>query len=118
MMRRMRIALFCLLLASVGLQPSASAQTVADPALLAEINRIRAIDNHAHPLRLVSGAETDNDSNDWIPVEPLDMPVRLRPDNPEYIAAWRSLFSYRHNEMSEAHMRDIRLVQPHVPPAP
>ena len=105
-MRKLLSALLGLLLAGVSL-PAAKAQTVPDPALWAEINRIRAIDNHGHPMRLVTGAETDNDSNDWIPVEPLDMPVRLRPDNPEHIAAWRALFGYRHNDMSEAHLREL-----------
>src|ERR1044072_332798 len=35
------------------------AQTVADPALLAEINQIKAIDNHAHPKRALKEGEND-----------------------------------------------------------
>ena len=34
------------------------AQT-ADPQLLAEINKIKAIDNHSHPPKLVAAGEKD-----------------------------------------------------------
>ncbi len=54
------------------------AQTVADPALLAEINRIKAIDNHAHPSPFLDEGEKDVefDVPEFIPPEVL--PVRLR----------------------------------------
>ena len=69
------------------------AQTMADPELLAEINKIRAIDNHAHPKRALKEGESDPDTDFADPSEPdLDMPVRLRPDNPEYVAAQKSLY--------------------------
>ena len=43
-------------------QPQA-AQTTADPQLVAEIAKIKAIDNHAHPLRFVAeGDKPDADA--------------------------------------------------------
>lgn len=70
-----------------------SAQTVADQELLAAINQIKAIDNHAHPKRALKDGETDPATDLADPFEPaFDIPVRLRPDNPEFAAAQRSLY--------------------------
>jgi predicted TIM-barrel fold metal-dependent hydrolase len=69
------------------------AQATADRELLAEINKIRAIDNHAHPKRALAEGETDPDTDFAVPIdEPFDVPVRLRPDNPEYVAAQKALY--------------------------
>src|SRR5438105_3359664 len=38
------------------------------PEILSEVTRIRAIDNHAHPMRFVSGAEEDREF-DALPVD-------------------------------------------------
>ncbi len=46
------------------------AQT-ADPQLLAEINKIKAIDNHSHPPKLVAAGEKDDDF-DALPCDPLE----------------------------------------------
>jgi predicted TIM-barrel fold metal-dependent hydrolase len=81
------IAIF--VLASRELQ----AQAMADQALLAEINKIRAIDDHAHPKRVLKEGETDPDTDTADPSEPdLDMPVRLRPNNPEFMAALKAFY--------------------------
>jgi hypothetical protein len=71
----------------------ANAQTAPDPALLAEIMQIKAFDNHAHPWRAVNEGEVDNEGDALIPdaLEDQPLPLRLRPDNAEYIAAWRAL---------------------------
>ena len=87
--------------------PPALAQATPDPALLAEINAIRAVDNHAHPLQFVNEGETDADEAFSGPAQPMDAPVRLRPDNHEYVAAWRSLYGYAHDDMSEPHLREL-----------
>ena len=82
--------ILCLL---IPLPSGLDAQTVADPELLAEINKIRAIDNHAHPKRVLSDAEADPDTDFAEPSQPdLDVPVRLRPDNPEYVEAHKALY--------------------------
>lgn len=89
-MRRVLSSIFAIL--SISL-PRLSAQTVADPELLAAINQIRAIDNHAHPKRPLKEGETDPGTDFADPFEsPFDVPVRVRPDNPEFIAAQRSLY--------------------------
>jgi hypothetical protein len=104
-MERFVNALCVLLLLSPYL---VKAQTRADPALLAEINKIKAVDNHAHPLQAVGEGETDTEEAFSAPSQqPMDAPVRLRPDNREYIAAWRALYGYRHDDMSETHLREL-----------
>src|ERR1700722_2337424 len=53
-----------------------------DPQLASEIAKIKAIDNHAHPVR--PGAPTDSDF-DALPVEHLEAypePIRTRLDSP------------------------------------
>ena len=45
-----------------GLTTRLAAQTTGiDPALMAEIRRIRAIDNHSHPPRLIAQGEKDDE---------------------------------------------------------
>ena len=72
--------------------PARCAQT-ADPQLLAEIQKIKAIDNHSHPPRLIAANETDDefDALPCDPLEPSDPPTANRPDNPQFLAAWKSL---------------------------
>lgn len=56
--------------------------------LLPEINKIKAIDNHAHPPRVVSEGEGDDSEMDALTLEglePAPIPFRLRADHPEYI---------------------------------
>jgi predicted TIM-barrel fold metal-dependent hydrolase len=56
-----------------------------DPELAAEIARIKAIDNHAHPVRPVAAGEAPDMEFDALPVdhlEPGSDPVRTRPRPP------------------------------------
>src|SRR2546428_13631733 len=85
-------------------------QTKADPELLSEISKIKAIDNHAHPLKYVAEGDKPDDEFDALPldaVEPFPLPVRLKLENPEFIGAWRTIYGYTHNDMSEAHVREL-----------
>ena len=87
-----------------------AAQTTADPQLVAEISKIKAIDNHAHPLRYVAEGDKPDDEYDALPLEglePFALPPRVNPANPEYIGAWRALFAYTHDDMSEAHAKEL-----------
>ncbi len=88
----------------------AHAQIMPDPALFAEINRIKAFDDHAHPWRAINEGETDNEWDALIPdsLEDAPLPLRLRPDNQEYIAAWRALYGYKYDDMAEAHLQELR----------
>jgi hypothetical protein len=83
--------------------------TVADPALLAEIRRIRAIDNHAHPPKLVTQGEKD-DEFDALPCDPLEpTPAGLttRPENPQYLRAWKELWGYKYDDRTPGHVREV-----------
>jgi predicted TIM-barrel fold metal-dependent hydrolase len=67
----------------------------ADPDLTAEIQRIRAIDNHAHPVRVTQPGEAADRFFDALPVdnmEPQSDPVNLRPNAPAIADAWRALY--------------------------
>lgn len=70
-------------------------QPAADPGLLAEIQQIRAIDNHAHPVRVTGPGEPLDREFDALPVdnmEPQSDPVNLRPGAPAMAAASQALF--------------------------
>lgn len=84
----------------------ACAQT-ADPKLLAEINQIKAIDNHSHPPKLVAPGEKDDDFDalPCDPLEPSEPTIVSRPDNPQYVAAWRELYGYPFKDRSPEHVQ-------------
>ena len=72
------------------------------PDIAAEIDKIRAIDNHAHPVRAVANGEQDREF-DALPVdnmEPSSDPMYLRPGDPGVIAASRALFGARNKKQS------------------
>ena len=68
----------------------ASGQAI-NPQLAAEIDRIKAIDNHAHPV-VNNGTDREFDALPVDDMEPSSDPVRLRPDSPDTLRAWRALF--------------------------
>src|ERR1051326_1289 len=86
----------------------ASAQQ-PDPALLAAIRGIRAIDNHSHPPALVAAGQKDDDFDalPCDPLEPTNPTISGRPDNPRFIAAWQTLFGYTYNDADSAHLREL-----------
>ncbi len=66
-----------------------------DEGLAAEIAGIRAIDNHAHPVRYTSAGEPADRGFDALPVdnmEPQSDPVNLRPNAPAIAEAWTALY--------------------------
>jgi uncharacterized protein len=81
----------------------------ADPQLLAEINKIKAIDNHSHPPKLVGSDEKDDDYDalPCDPLEPSDPTTVTRPDNPQYIAAWKALYGYKYDDRSPEHVKEL-----------
>jgi predicted TIM-barrel fold metal-dependent hydrolase len=96
-------AFFLLVIAS-----SAKAQA-PDPAVMAEIRKIRAIDNHSHPPRVVADGERD-DEFDALPCDPLEPTApntMTRPENPQYLAAWKALWGYAYNDRSDAHVKEL-----------
>src|ERR1044072_4408318 len=88
----------------------AFAQYPADPQLLSEINKIKAIDNHAHPLRYVAEGSKPDDEDDALPLEAIDPfppPLRLSPENREFIEAWKHFYKYNYNDMLQAHTDEL-----------
>lgn len=70
-------------------------QSAIDPDLATEIQNIRAIDNHAHPVRYTVPGETADRGYDALPVENLEAgsdPLGLRPGAPAAAEAHRALF--------------------------
>jgi predicted TIM-barrel fold metal-dependent hydrolase len=101
---------FPLLLLFLAAVASAQAQTTADSQLVSAIEKIKAIDNHAHPLRYVGPGDKPDDEFDALPLDaigPIPLPVRLNPGNLEFVEAWRDLYGYKHDDMSEAHVREL-----------
>jgi uncharacterized protein len=112
-MRMILSALLCALL-FLAARPAgagrAAPQVEADRQLAEEIFRLKAIDHHAHPLRVTREGEEDREYDALLPdalESPPPLPARLRPDNAEYVGAWRDLWGYRHDDMEEAHARDV-----------
>ena len=100
---------------SLPIQP-VSSQTSADRDLLAEIQKIRAIDNHAHVLPARDPGPTEGERPDPLGKTPFEYPVRLRVTNLEYVESWQTLYGYRHRDMTADHAREalktkLRLMQ-------
>jgi predicted TIM-barrel fold metal-dependent hydrolase len=98
---------FIVLLSSLAFA-AAAAQPQETP-LLQAIQVIRAIDDHAHPPRVIGVGERDDDY-DALPCDPLEpapVPAKIRPDNTQYIEAWKALYGYRYNDMEPAHVREV-----------
>lgn len=90
-----------------GDEPGISARPGADPEIAAFIGTIRAVDNHSHAN---SVAPNDPDA-DALPVDsifPFELPVPVRPENPDWLAAYKALYGYPHADLSDAHMAELR----------
>ena len=100
----------CVLGALQFIAPRVAGQAGIDRDLLSEITKIKAIDNHAHPVKFVAEGEPADTEFDALPLDAIaafPLPVRLNPANPEFIRAWRDLYGYKHSDMSEAHVREL-----------
>lgn len=105
------VTLILIFLLCLGLLPAqVAAQSGIDRDLLSDISKIKAIDNHAHPLKYVAPGEKADDEYDALPLEAIPQfpfPVRVLPTNLEFVRAWRDLYRYSHDDMSEAHVREL-----------
>jgi uncharacterized protein len=73
-----------------------------DPSILADIQAIRAIDNHAHPVRPVISGPPDREF-DALPVdnmEPESDPLGLRPDTSAALEADKQLYGSAANKQA------------------
>lgn len=103
MLKKIAVALLPLILLTL-----ARSQT-PDPQLLAEVQKIKAIDNHSHPPKVVGPGEKDDDF-DALPCDPLEPsePTTIsRPQNPQYLAAWKALYHYPYNDMRPQHVKEL-----------
>ncbi|HTQ53662.1 MAG TPA: amidohydrolase family protein [Bryobacteraceae bacterium] len=85
----------------------------APPDLLADIVRIRAIDNHAHPVAVTGAGQQDREF-DALPVdnmEPSSDPVNMKPGPdgtlPGVMEAWHSLYAYPFDDARPEHRREL-----------
>src|SRR5579863_920682 len=95
MIRRELAALLPGVLFLTGCATPGSRTSAIDPQISSEIAQIKAIDNHAHPVRPTLAGEKPDDEYDALPVETLEPqsdPVRDRPGSPELIEAHRQIF--------------------------
>lgn len=84
-----------------------SAHSSADPQITAFIVKIRAVDNHSHANSIAPG-DSDQDALPLEVIFPFEVPVQLRPDNPDWLAAYKALYKYPHADLSDAHMNELR----------
>jgi hypothetical protein len=104
-----RIFRYAFVIATLASLP-VHAQSAVDSSLLAYINGIKAIDNHAHPLLPPEPgvpADTDNDALPLAGIPDFPMPYGLDPANPRWIVPWRALYGYRYSDMSDTHVREL-----------
>ncbi len=83
-----------------------SGSTGADPELVAYLDTVRAVDNHAHANSVAPG---DSDA-DALPLDgiPFELPVPLRAENPDWLAAYKALYKYPHADLTEEHLGALR----------
>jgi len=94
----------------------ALAQISPDRDLLAEINRIKAVDNHTHVEKVVGPDEKDDDY-DALPcylLQPSPDSAMTRPDNPLFLEAWQNLYGYGHSDLSAEHLREVLNAKQHI----
>src|SRR5438876_9230597 len=90
-----RVSSFIIAVVLAGCAGRPDVGAAIDAGLAGEIARIRAIDDHAHPVRMSANAEPPDREFDALPVdnmEPSTDPWYLRADAPGLVDAWRALF--------------------------
>ncbi len=103
-MRNLALAT-CVLLAACG-SASSGTQPV-DPQLASYIAGIKAVDNHAHPMRPIPPGQPPDTEYDALPLDgipPFQLPWRLRLDNPEWAAAARTLYHVPATDTGKAYL--------------
>ena len=90
-----------------GPSPHGVVAATADPGIAAFVGKIRAVDNHSHANSVAPG-DSDQDALPLEVISPFEVPVQLRPDNPDWLAAYKALYKYPHTDMSDAHLNELR----------
>jgi uncharacterized protein len=102
---KMSVVALCFLI----LSDIAAAQISPDPEILAEVNRIPALDNHTHVMKAVAPGEKDDDFDalPCDPLEPSETPFMARPENPKFLEAWQKLYGYKYSDQQPEHVREL-----------
>jgi uncharacterized protein len=83
-----------------------SYQSKPDPELAEFISKIKAVDNHTH----VNTINPDDKGADALPLDvllPFDIPARLRPESPDWLAAYKALYGFTGSELNEKSMKEM-----------
>ena len=84
-------------------------QVTADPELLAAIEKIKAVDNHTHVSKVVAAGEQDRDF-DALPCDIIEGgadTLMARPENPQFLEAWKRLYGYKYDDREPAHVKEL-----------
>jgi uncharacterized protein len=107
MKRLLRLAVGVLLLAAFTYSAAAQARPLHSTnldkiyeRLLKQIDTIPLYDNHAHP-----GFADDPDVDAMAAPPDFSSTLRLREDNPEFVAAAKALFNYAYNDLNPEHAK-------------
>jgi len=87
----------------------AYAQVTPDPSLMAEIEKIKAVDNHTHIAKVVTEGETDRDF-DALPCDIIEggaETLAARGDYPQFIEAWQALYGYKYADRTREHVKEL-----------
>ena len=109
------LTFICVLFVTLPLK--VNAQVMADKELFSAILKIKAIDNHAHPLKYIAPGGKPDEEYDALPLDaipPFQLPVRIDPANPEFTHAWHDLFGYPYSDMSEEHLEILKGIKQKV----
>jgi len=75
------------------------------------IQKIRAVDHHSHALPARRPEPGESERTDPLGKMPFPYPVRLRVTNLEYVDAWRALYGYEYDDMTNEHAREALKVK-------
>jgi len=84
-------------------------QVTADPELLTAIEQIKAVDNHTHVSKVVAAGEQDRDF-DALPCDIIEAgadTLMARPENPQFLEAWKKLYGYKYDDRDPAHVKEL-----------
>ncbi|MFN7996065.1 MAG: amidohydrolase family protein [Bryobacteraceae bacterium] len=77
------------------------------PDISADVARIRAIDNHAHPVT-VDPLDRGFDALPVDNMEPASDPLALRPGAPGVLEAWKALYGYNFDDLKPEHANELK----------
>src|SRR5204863_7904660 len=81
-------------------------QSAPDTELAEFINKIKAVDNHAHPNTI----DPDDKGSDALPLDGLgaiELPARVRPESKTWLDASKALYGFTSDELNKKAMKDL-----------